>query len=449
MTDVLGQTAESNLSFSVVVEKLQLNIISAEAFDYTSRGTIEFEYNGADAQKDIAFEALNARGVYESLTVESIEPKSRGLQTYVAHVDGLVDDMVHGTDDVKIRAIVTDSKGNRIGSSGEFTITRTPTPFSLNIEDNNVFANRAYATISNEVESVEEFVKRVKLMVSTDNGATFSEYNFTPEGDYYKIEGLNPGTAYKARLSADGKVSRLVPFTTEKALPLPNGDMEDWSITDSESNWERYAVTGWATYNRMTTMKTGTRHNTAYVSRSGTAESTDAHSGLKAAELRTIGWGAGNGAYGSISGNNPKYIHQGKLYLGQDAEKESELASVKQGVDFASRPRSISFWYKFIPFNQADYGGMRIWVKDIDGNIIAQGNATNLNEKVYTNVTVSLDYSFGTKKANELFVEFVSSDSPEYATRNKSWFTVPSFGDMSDGKFQGSSLLIDDITLNY
>jgi hypothetical protein len=92
---------------------------------------------------------------------------------------------------------------------------------------------------------------------------------------------------------------------------------------------------------------------------------------------------------------------------------------------------------------------MTVWVKDAAGNVIASGSQSGLNATAYTQVTVPLTYAAHAAKAASIFVEFASSDNPNYATRSTDWFTVPSFGNLSDGKFQGSSMFIDDIALNY
>ena len=99
--------------------------------------------------------------------------------------------------------------------------------------------------------------------------------------------------------------------------------------------------------------------------------------------------------------------------------------------------------------NSADYGGATIWVKDAAGNIIASGTADNLSEGSYTQVTVPLTYALDVQKAATIYVEFASSNHPNWDTRSKDWFSVPGFGNLSDGKFQGSQLFIDDIELIY
>ena len=99
--------------------------------------------------------------------------------------------------------------------------------------------------------------------------------------------------------------------------------------------------------------------------------------------------------------------------------------------------------------NPADYGAVTIWLKDNAGNVIATGSQSNLDAANYTKVTVPLSYVENPGKAAQIYVEFVSSGHPDWNTRNKDWFEVPSFGNLSDGKFQGSSLFIDDIVLNY
>lgn len=311
------------------------------------------------------------------------------------------------------------------------------------------------------------WAKRAEMKVKTGGAnETYIEYK-SPEGEWqraaleeiskgsdradYWVKNLSPNQEYVFRVCVgDYKSIQKFTFVTEEAAQVPNAEMEKWEITASESNWERWAINGWATYNDMTTMTTGTRHNTAYVSRSGAVRSGDFHTGTYAAELRTIGWGAGNSALGSISTDNPKYINKGMLYLGTSPTDYSKIdEQVKKGVSFASRPSSISFWYKYSKHNGADYGGMTIWLKDASGNVIASASKSNLDVASYTQVIVPLVYTNTSTKVEQIYVEFSSSDHPDWATRNKDWFTTPSFGNLSDGKFQGSSLFIDDIELIY
>ena len=65
-------------------------------------------------------------------------------------------------------------------------------------------------------------------------------------------------------------------------------------------------------------------------------------------------------------------------------------------------------------------------------------------------VTIPLNYLRLTNgKAAKIMVSFKSSGNQECLKINTDNLDCPSFGNTSDGRFTGSSLYIDDITLNY
>ena len=450
VTDAQGKDKTADL-FSLNVERLVLEILDGSEIISDGYAVVKVRYNGASSS-DISLVAYNDRGTTDVLKVASVTPGS---------IDGTYDLTLEST------VITLNSNLKIYAAAGTHQssdyVLRVP---SLRLVDaeTNAFAKSAYASVILTNDDAAARKDKVSFEVSTDGGNTFSAVmseltssNFsaraTRAGErkaIYKLSGLAASTGYMLRAKLDDEYSGATSFTTEEAAQLPNAGMEEWEKTASESNWDRWAINGWATYNNMTTMTSGTRHNTAYVSRSGSAQSTDAHSGTYAAELRTIGWGAGNSAYGTISDSNPKYINKGMLYLGTSPTEYSNLdEQVVKGSMFTSRPASISFWYKYSKKNDADYGGMSIWVKDASGNVIASATKSNLDASAYTEVTVPLTYNVTAAKAATIYVEFSSSDHPNWNTRSKDWFTTPSFGNLSDGKFQGSSMFVDDIMLNY
>ncbi len=428
------------MTLTLNVEDINLTLDKTEqSFSPGSPLDVLLGFNGKDVKDNVSFEYMHAvSGVWRPLEILSVaENTTRAMTSYrVTLATPELDDAI------TLRARCAGKIANQL--------TVKMAPFGIVVNDNDVFARTAALSVVGIDGEPDPSLDGAQFLLAPQGSKSYTAVSHTLEGSKAILSGLTPDTAYSVKVKIGDDTSKAATFTTEAATQLENGNMETWSITASESNWQRYDVAGWATYNAMTTMTSGTRHNTAYVSRSGTAETTDAHSGSKAAELRTIGWGAGNGAYGSINSSNPKYIDKGMLYLGGSPTDRSQLeAQATKGISFSSRPAAISFWYKFAAKNSADYGGMLVWVKDAAGNVIASGNASNLNASSYTQITVPLTYESGSAKAATIYVEFASSDNPAYATRSKDWFTVPSFGNMSDGKFQGSSLFIDDIELIY
>lgn len=439
VTDRYTKTSEP-VELTVNVVKLNLAITGHEPLLYEADNVdLHVAYNGSNLADNVTFQTKNARGTWDAVEVNSVT--ADGDDAYTVNLKLAAP---ASGDKLTFRAVA------KTGLTSE-VIDVPVGGFALASTDNNTFATYAIVKVTGDVADALSFE------YSTDNGSTYAPATAARAASRarsaeqaFKVSGLPAGSTVMLRAKSADFTSNPITVTTEAATQLPNSNLETWEITASESNWQRWAVEGWATYNNMTTMTSGTRHNTAYVSRSGAAQSTDAHSGSYAAELRTIGWGAGNSAYGTIGSDNPKYINKGLLYLGTSPTDYSALdQQVVKGVDFASRPSALKFWYKYAKKNSADYGGATIWVKDAAGNIIASGTADNLSEGSYTQVTVPLTYALDVQKAATIYVEFASSNHPDWDTRSKDWFSVPPLMNLSDGKFQGSQLFIDDIELIY
>lgn len=440
VTDRYSKTSEP-VELTISVVKLVLDITGHEQLLYDADNVdLHVAYNGSDLAGNVTFQTKNARGTWDAVEVNSVTATGEDAYTVNLQLPARADK------DLTFRAVAQTGL-----ASAEVEVPVVEPNVTLEASDNNTFATYAI------VKAGGEAAEGMTFEYSADGGATYTaasaqiHASAARSGELsVKVTGLPSGKTLLVRVNDADHASRPVTITTEAATQLPNSNLETWEITASESNWERWAVEGWATYNNMTTMTSGTRHNTAYVSRSGAARSTEAHSGSYAAELRTIGWGAGNSAVGSISSSNPKYINKGLLYLGTSPSEYDKLEDqVVKGIDFASRPSALKFWYKYAKKNDADYGGATIWIKDASGNVIATGTADSLKEAAYTQITVPLTYTTDSPKASKIYVEFASSNHPAWDTRSKDWFTVPSFGNMSDGKFQGSQLYIDDIELIY
>ncbi len=447
VTDRLQQTTET-ITVTVDVEQRTLEI-SNPSVVYVDEHSMSFDINSNGPNvRDIIIQYKDQLGIWKDLEILSRKQvaTAEGSYGFRYEVKGIPEDI-----DIELRAaVVTIENGTENTEVETFsTITRTERPFRLVCDENDIFARSGKLTITTDEGDLAALASKAKLELKTVDEGTFATPEISKEGIDFTFKNLTPGTKYKARLNIDGAYSRYVTFTTESALQIPNSNMENWSVTAHGDHWERYAVDGWATYNIMTTYSGG---DFAYVRRSGTVRSNDFHQGQYAAELRTVGWGSGNGAVGSVSSTNIHYLSKGMLYLGESPTQLSNLSQqATQGVDFSSRPSSITFWYKYEPHNEADYGGMKIWVKDADGNIIAEGKpAETLNKREYTQVKVPLVYEKGCKKAASIYVEFSSSDHPNYDTRSSSWLVVPAFGgNFGNSYCQGSSMFVDAISLTY
>jgi len=246
---------------------------------------------------------------------------------------------------------------------------------------------------------------------------------------------------------------------SEASAQLPNGDLETWyRVAGKSKNWwidypgaDENAV--WGTMNKLTTSQGGSSGapGAAYCAFSGTRPVDSAVKG-KGAVISTVGWGDANTAWlgqigSGLRGGKCEHLTVGELYLGTyNAQNEAPDYS---GLDFASRPSSMSFYYKYTVRNAADWGVAEIHVLAADGTEIASGSRQLSAVNDYTPVSIDLNYAVGAKKAALIKVMFKSSGNSDCQSVSNANLSSPPGGNLSDGRYTGSELYIDEIVLNY
>lgn len=448
--DKVGKVSEP-LTLSVSCEPVELSIANpSQLAPGQDNVDIELTYNGANVESNVKIEMQNERGTWSQTAINSITPLTRSSNVYRVNVSVPADDQ-----DVVLRAVYGSSV------SQQLKISRAIAAYSLSIEENNVYATYAIATVLDGGNNVVALPSTAKLLLSSD-GVNFTEATASADGSTVKLTSLASGTEYFAKLEVDGLYSRSVSFTTEDASQLPNSGMETWCETDSGSFWELiYPGEGsntsvWGTNNPMTTSQ-GSSY--AYCRISGTISTDDGRTG-KAALIRTVGWGSGNTAMGSKgSSGKTKYIDAGLLHIGSSREERpsgySDVAGclatddLDCGLAFASRPSRLTFWYKYTEKNNSDYGIAEIYVYDSNGNAIASGSV-NLNPvSAYSEVSIPLTYSLGAAKADKIYVKFLSTNDRSFLEKTDDNLSGPGFANLSRGTYMGSQLYVDDIELIY
>lgn len=447
VVDRFNKVCEQTVSLAVNVEKLELTLSNPETLMMEDDElALTMDYNGFDAEKNVKFQYYNQRGTWTGLSVKSITPVARSSKSYRVVLTVPADDK-----DLRVRAVSGSTE------SAILEVKRTEPPFKLACNENDVFATRALLSVSGDNESPAELAAKAKLLLSTDGGASYSEYtSLTQDGGNLNLSGLEHNTVYTARIEIDGMQSRPITFTTEEKLAIPNGNLDaPVTINGSESHWENVVFEGWGTNNPMTTSQGG---NFAYCRVSGTKQTDDAHNG-KAAQIRTNGWGSKNSAVGTMSGAC-KYIDAGLLHLGASRTSRPDgFGSISGplstddldcGIEFASRPSAVSFWYKYSPKNSEDKGSAKAVVYDASGNIIAEGSLALDKADQYSEISIPLNYSAGSAKAAKIYVCFMSTNNENALKKDKNWLTPPPFGGSGgNAEYHGSTLFIDEVTLNY
>ncbi|MDE5643138.1 MAG: DUF4493 domain-containing protein [Muribaculaceae bacterium] len=438
--DRFNKLCETPLTLNLIVEKLELTL--SNALVSGDEITMAMAYNGSDAENNVKFQYKNSRGTWTALTVNSMQPTARAGESYSVSLA-----VPNSDESFTIKAVCGNNESNEITAKY---------PFELACDDKDVFATRAKLSVTGEDDSPENLAAKGKIYLSTDGGKTFTPASQSVSGGNFSLSGLEAGTDYKARVLIDGIYSPSLSFTTEQARQIPNGSLDaDVSPNGSGSNWQNVVFQGWGTNNPMTTSQGG---NYAYVRISGTKQTDDAHSG-KAVQIRTNGWGSGNTAVGSVKGTC-KYIDAGLLHLGASrttrpsgySDRAGSLLTddLDCGIAFDSRPASVNFWFKYSPKNSNDKGLAKAVVYDAAGNIIAEGAIDLSSQNEYVQKTIALTYAAGAAKAAKIYVLFQSTNVADALTLDANWITPPPFGgSLGRAEYSGSTLYIDDVTLNY
>lgn len=274
------------------------------------------------------------------------------------------------------------------------------------------------------------------------------------------VTGLKPETQYRVRAKYGKHVSGEMTFTTEKEnTNIPNKGFEEWYSEDGKTwnvifvgkkgpywyywyPWNKSDINsqGWNTINLKTT---NADWKYQYNSISGTIRTSDKHSGDYAALIRTVGWGESNAAVGSA---NASYVDPGYLYLGSF---NSSIKSPEYGYEFTSRPKGVSFYYKYETKDDQLLAEIVIQNRS-SGKITELGRGSfrygsNVDNYTYKEVLINYDNNYINQKATHIYIVFKSGDS----TSNETLIEVPSFGNLSDGKYVGSQLFVDDVELIY
>lgn len=426
------------LTATLVIEKLDMVLSDGIAMATgVNEATFTMTYNGASTD-NIVIQYRNDRGTWQN-TDATFTLKSRATSVYT----------VKATVPSTGKAAYVRAK---VGSFISNELAINPTPYAMQADARDIFATRGHLTLIDNPDYqplsrglAADNAANAQLQLSEDGGKTYFTPTATRNGQTWTVTGLKANTTYTARAKVGNDFSLSTSFTTEQALQLPNGNLDaDVTIDGSESHWQNVVFSNWGTNNPMTTSQGG---NFAYCRISGTIQTTDAYSG-KAALVRTVGWGKGNSAIGT-TGGACKYVDTGLLHTGASRKAEQHGVDCDSyGIAFASRPESVSFWYKYSPKNSSDYGEAEIWVKDASGNTIATAVRQLTATDNYTKVTVPVEYPAHAAKGAMIYVKFISTAVNDLLVKTQ--LNPPAFGGSGgNATWMGSQLYIDEVTLDY
>ena len=427
------------LTFSVKVEPIMIGLSE----DVTpsvgaSTMTVALNYNGTNVAKNVKIQYKNLRGTWSDATITKVTEVSDN--NYIVEIDGIpADDTT-----VTLRAVAAGKESDEVTiAKGGFTIASTP---------NDMFATRARIVPAYFDDELEAAASSVKYEISED-GSNFTAVSHTMDSDGSSwLAGLPSGKNLTVKATINGKIAK-TEITTEEAAQLPNSKMEEWWMARSGGNWQFYyafaegtetSMQAWDTINEETTSEpgSGTFGGAAYKALSSTKPDASGHDG-QCALIRTVAWGSGNTAAGSISAVD--HISAGQLYLG----KFNAIGQTPNyGYLFTSRPVSLSFWAKYQAQKSDDYGSAEIRVLDASGNEICSNSIDISTDHGNWGIfTMPLQYPVNAPKAASIVVIFKSTAHPNGAT--KDYIKLPGFAAGKGTEVIGGQLYIDDIKLNY
>lgn len=446
--DRYGKLSEK-LTFTVTVDKGEVYITSADSKIGSNRVNATVEYNGDNLASDVSFQIRDdlGFGTWNDMTLVSASRiKSRSVPTVTYNI--VLESPITMEQEMTIRAVYG-------GLHTEATVGIDMPEFTLSCPAEDQYATHALLTVDcdeADAATVARFISKVS------NGE--HDLDFTVNGNQLNVTGLTPATAVTLTATAGSRSVTLPEFTTEAIVQLPNADMETWHrVNGATSNWwveypgaDENAV--WGTLNLLTTSEGGrttsalssNRDGCSYNAFSCVRQAQPGYNSTSAAIISTVGWGKGNSAVGLVSNGNPKYLTVGELYLGK--YNPDTKSPDYTGYACESRPTALEFYYKYSAKNSSDYGYVEVKLFDAAGNVIGSGSFEAHSASDYILATVPVTYT-AKAKAAKIQVVFKSSGNPACQTVTSDNLSAPNFGNTSNGRFTGSEMTVDDITLKY
>ena len=429
---------------------------------------------------------LKSKGVPSSVDLASLSPavadalKSIGLgyqremaDKRLAYVDfsGLLDYISQGaayhpdyeSSIADLRLTVTDRLGRTV-SSQKYTVAMEKAQVVMSFNDYDLWPTRlAGVTLNVTKGDPSRFV--LKCVMESDMLYTKVQ-TIQPQSvvgkkvTFGSINGLNAGTGYKIWAVYNGntynKTSEF-PFTTEAPLQIGNNGFESFTVNTFKGthtiNWVDLWASGsdpwWATNSSITLDSSNSALYSTFKSfPTVNMTSQSPHSGSYAITIASI-------AVGDASSNVNWFNSWGDAQVGEvfvgkaDNSGEHNGAHLEDGHAFASRPTSLSYWYKLNSYESDPYY-VEIKILDKDGEVIGSAKKTDGASSVstWTQVTLPLVYTVTDKKADKIYVSFKSSSTGKISSRDYS-LSRYDYGEGTVSIHAGNILWLDDVKLNY
>lgn len=365
---------------------------------------------------------------------------------------------------ISINSVTANNRTNKDENPIVYTIKTCKPEFSVSVLPGNIWTKEFTAeeiTVSEGKGDLETLKDGgIKYQYSSDGGTLWKDFN---DSSRQYFESCPSNKSYMIRaIYRDAIVSEPVNIDLETPVQLPNSGMEEWSIETKQKE----SVTGWLkpkTYYTFHPYAEGTENESWWDTNNNKAQggtyamgiwyegcfascvsyTEDVHGGSKAALIYLSGCGDG---YANTGVTYVGGAMVGSLFIG------SYNSGIVQGHEFASRPTSLSFWYKYKPYN-SDAFKVIVSLKNEETEIATgtyEPTAYSVEDNDYIQATVDFNYMDLTKKPTTICVQFLASNKTELSQDDfaiGTTITYPVVGNWT--VHMGSILKIDDISLNY
>lgn len=482
------------------IQPINLNISSnTNTYNPGEDITVNIDFNGSleDLKKNVEFQYLDGRGIWDPLVVKTYQQSSNGYIVTLTTPSNFEADL-------KVKAV-----NGKIESN---ILTFTLAPFYVEVDERNVFAKHAFVKVLPTDGNSAPDTSNLKFEIKNGDGSYEEVSHENAEQGYFKLKGLSSNTKQKVRVIIDGQTSTPTEFTTEEELPVPNGDFEElneifsetinqggpWSTTsvaEGHNNTATFTIlepNNWSSSNSKT--MNGTNKNTWFfipsvfnsnleytsdcpgvlnvgVIKSKTPPSYtgfSTHSNNNSIVIRNVAWDPdgitpekeySEGTFWGVK--QPDYYYNytvpeianicaGKLFLGNYPITEELIKS--EGYSFTSRPLKLKGWYTYKvdeDSQQVDNGVISIVISD-DDTIITQGEVSLYPKDEMTQFEVILNYNISQPKANRIKIMITSSkyasSSSDYEKQN---INVTTYLSKIESFKHGATLVVDDLEFVY
>lgn len=448
----------------------------------TVDATVTVTYNGLHPQESISFMNRCRSGVFKECDVVSVEESTRTRsfveRTYIFHIRVC---------DAETSPLPMKMFFNGEQRGDDFTISVIEPEYTLTAD-----AFATYARVKVDCADASQIPTIVNGMNIYLNGSLIdredtSVLTLDAQNGFFTINGLTPDTEYTVNYcltTRPGGVpsENLLTFRTEAAAQIENGDFsqterlhienlqvggpyQGWPVTyHNSSSIDRQVPSSWATINPKTANENASNKNTWFI-----VPSTYVENGQ--AIIRNVGYSS-NGVTpdrtGGVAGSTNYCTNAasfaddekvaGELFLGSYTF-DSTTGSIRvSGIPFTSRPKSLSFDYKYQP-EGTDTGVVSVILLDGAGTQIASRSMDLVTQANMTTRTITFPaYAFGRKVAR-IRIEFKSSKStvapihiPSGSELNEGFGAVGNHT-ISANEYHavatGSVLTVDNVKLNY